>query len=166
MAQRVRHNLNRRIGILENWSTAFIRIDPSLHDSTTPSFRVFIRSLDARARTFGTIVWYVLARVSHQSSQIYDHTIDLLCSCRRMPRIRQAYCTVVESQKSMLRISLATLPPCPHGSRATKRLQNFTPDLRSLPLRLGYSRLRRKRSLTIVYCRLFVSQNSVSKVRW
>jgi hypothetical protein len=42
MAQRVRQNLSRGIGMLEYWNTAFIRIDPTLHDSTTPSFHVFI----------------------------------------------------------------------------------------------------------------------------
>ena len=90
-------------------------------------------------------------------------TILLICfaRCRRMPRIGQAYCTVVESLKSMLRISLATLPPCPHSSRARGDRKT---DLRSSILRVGYSRLRRKRSPTIVYSPLFVLLISESKL--
>ena len=41
-AQRVRNALNLRIVVLEYWSDALIRIEPTLHDSTTPSLRVFI----------------------------------------------------------------------------------------------------------------------------
>jgi hypothetical protein len=42
MAHRIRHDVNRKIGVLEYWSDALIRSNPTLHDSTTPSLHVFI----------------------------------------------------------------------------------------------------------------------------
>ena len=149
--------------MLENWSTAFIRIDPSLHDSTTPSFRVFIRSLDARARTFGTIVWYVLVVFALELADL--RTILLICFARfrPMPRIGQAYCTVVEILKSNLQIPLLRFR---HARTAREREETakLHTDLRSSILRVGYSRLRRKRSPTIVYSPLFVLLISESKL--
>jgi len=42
MAHRIRDEENRKIGLVEYWGDAFIRSDPTLHDSTTPSLHVFI----------------------------------------------------------------------------------------------------------------------------
>ena len=131
---------------------------PPLHHSVCSSDHSNARAKHS-ARSFG-MCWLVFA------PELADlPTILLICfaRCRRMPRIGQAYCTIVESLKSMLRIPLATLPPCPHSSRARGDRKAST-DLRSSILRVAYCRLRRKRSPTIVYSPLFVLLISESKL--
>ena len=99
--------------MLQNWISAFIRIDPLRHRSVRSSDHPIRPRQHIRHDWLLCVGWCFALELADLP------TILLICfALEGRYKHRTGVCNVVESLKSMLRIPLATLPPCPHSSRA------------------------------------------------